>query len=194
MSGYHLCTEAELIAKLSGDDDAAFTEIYRRFWDKVFAVAFHRLDDQAEAEEVVQDVFFSLWKRRHILDLQYSLNTYLSTAVKYKVINYQSRRYFKGKLIDIEEAAGEVSGVDSTQLWLSERELKQQLDYHIEQLPEKCRLVFKMSREECMSHAEIAQKLEISEKTVEAHITRALKVLKNNLKVEIPIILCLLFK
>ncbi len=194
MSGYDLCTEAELIVMLCGDDDAAFTEIYRRFWDKVFAVAYHRLNDEAEAEEVVQDVFFSLWKRRHELEIQFSLNTYLSTAVKYQIINRQSRRYLKGKVVDLEEAISEVEGVNSTQLWFSERELKQQLQLHIENLPEKCRLVFKMSREEGRSHAVIAKELGISEKTVEAHVTRALKLLKSNLKMEIPLILYFLLK
>ena len=193
MSTLEFCTDAELIALLAKDDQAAFTEIYRRFWDKVFAVAFHRLNDQLEAEEVVQDVFFSLWKRRENLAIQYSLNTYLSTAAKYQIINRQRKQYLQQQNLAATRQSND-SGVDSTQLWFSERELKQQLDYHIEQLPEKCRIVFKMSREEFKSYAEIAAELGVSEKTVEAHITRALKILRDKLHIGLPLMLYLLNK
>lgn len=193
MSSYKSLTDAELITHLRGEDQAAFTEIYRRFWDRVFAVAFHRLQDQSEAEEVVQDVFFSLWKRRSSLELQYSLNTYLSTAAKYQIITRQRKLYLKEKAVNITDSANE-AGIDSTQLWFSERELKHQLDYHIEQLPEKCRLIFKMSREQYKSYAQIAEELGVSEKTVEAHITRALKILRGKLQVGLPFILYLLSK
>ncbi len=193
MSTLEFCTDAELIALLAKDDQAAFTEIYRRFWDKVFAVAFHRLNDQLEAEEVVQDVFFSLWKRRENLAIQYSLNTYLSTAAKYQIISRQRKQYLQQQNSAATLQSND-SGVDSTQLWFSERELKQQLDYHIEQLPEKCRIVFKMSREEFKSYAEIAAELGVSEKTVEAHITRALKILRDKLHIGLPLMLYLLNK
>ncbi|WP_461790468.1 RNA polymerase sigma-70 factor [Pedobacter sp.] len=193
MSTLESCTDAELIARLRYDDQAAFTEIYRRFWDKVFAVAFHRLNNQLEAEEVVQDVFFSLWKRRESLEIQYSLNTYLSMAAKYQIISIQRKQYLKQQTTDSQIHISD-NGVDSTQLWFSERELKQQLDYHVEQLPEKCRIVFKMSREEFKSYAEIAAELGVSEKTVEAHITRALKILRNKLHIGLPLMLYLLNK
>lgn len=189
MSILDSCTDAELIALLRNEDHAAFTEVYKRFWDKVFAVAYHRLNDQLEAEEVVQDVFFSLWKRRKELEIQYSLNTYLSTAAKYQIINRQRKQYLKEQNVAITD-----DGIDSTQLWFSARELKQQLDYHISQLPEKCRLIFNMSRAQYKSYAEIAAELNISEKTVEANITKALKILREKLQIGIPLILYLLHK
>ncbi len=190
---YDFSSDAELIALLRKGDHHAFTEVYKRFWDKIFVVAYHRLKDQTEAEEVVQEVFYSLWKRRETLQLQYSLNTYLSTAVKYQVINKQSRNYTKSSDVTPIDQMPE-QGVDSTQLWFSERELKQQLDYHIAQLPEKCRLVFKMSRTQYLSNAEIAKQMGVSEKAVEAHITRALKILKDKLHIGIPLISFLLAK
>ncbi|MFD2582395.1 RNA polymerase sigma-70 factor [Pedobacter vanadiisoli] len=190
---YDSSSDAELIALLRDEDHNAFTEIYRRFWDKIFVLAFNRLKDQAEAEEIVQEVFLSLWKRRETLQVQYSLNTYLSTAVKYQIINRQSRNYLKTQS-DLSLASLPEQGIDSTQLWFSERELKRQLDYHVEQLPEKCRLVFKLSRELYLSNAEIAQQMGVTEKAVEAHITRALKVLKGKLHFGIPLISYLLSK
>ena len=190
---YDFSSDSELIALLREGDHHAFTEVYKRFWDKIFTVAYHRLKDQAEAEEVVQEVFYSLWKRRETLEIKYSLNTYLSAAVKYRVINKQSRSYTKSLDVAPLNQMPE-QGIDSTQLWFSERELKRQLDHHIEQLPEKCRLVFKLSRTQYLSNAEIARVMDVSEKTVEAHITRALKILKDKLHIGIPLISFLLAK
>jgi RNA polymerase sigma-70 factor (family 1) len=193
MNSYESFSDVQLISHIKDGDQGAFTEIYRRFWDKVFAVAYHRLANQTEAEEVVQEVFLSLWKRRSNLQIKYSLRTYLSAATKYQVINKQSRGYFfaeKGNsLDDIPE-----HGIDSTELWFSERELRQELDKHINELPLKCRLIFKMSREDYKSNAAIAEELNVSEKTVEAHITRALKILRGKLGISLPFILYLLSK
>ncbi|MNL24966.1 RNA polymerase sigma factor [compost metagenome] len=158
----------------------------------MYAVACNRLHDEPEAEEVVQDVFYSLWKRRDDLEIKHSLNTYLSVAVKYQVINRQSRKF--NNSTDIEEHLAEVEklGVDSTDLWFSEKELKQQLEACIDKLPKKCQIVFKMSREEGMSNAQIAKELGVTEKAVEANVTRALKNLKSSLHISIPLILSLL--
>jgi DNA-directed RNA polymerase specialized sigma24 family protein len=79
-------TDLELVDLLKSDGYAAFTEIYNRYWDKLFVVAYCRLDDELEAEEAVQNVFLSLWKRRENLELTHSISTYLSVAVKYQVI------------------------------------------------------------------------------------------------------------
>lgn len=193
MNSYESFSDTQLISHLQHGDQGAFTEIYRRFWDKVFAVAYHRLANQAEAEEVVQEVFLSLWKRRANLQIRYSLHTYLSTATKYQVINKQSRGYFnEGRKNSLDEIAEQ--GVDTTELWFSERELRQELDRHINELPLKCRLIFKMSREDYKSNAAIAEELNVSEKTVEAHITRALKILRGKLGTGLPFILYLLSK
>ncbi|SDK01635.1 RNA polymerase sigma-70 factor, ECF subfamily [Pedobacter sp. ok626] len=195
MISYDSLSEQELVVLLRAHDHAAFTEIYKRFWDKIYVVACHRLDNELEAEEVVQDVFFSVWKRKESLEIQHSLNTYLSAAVKYQIINRQTRQYRKAAEISAHVyAISSEEGVDSTQLWFSEKELKQQLDHHIDKLPEKCRIIFKMSRKSYKSNAEIAKELGVSEKNVEAHITRAINTLKNKLEIGIPLILYLLKK
>lgn len=194
MAVYSLLSEQELLVLLKASDHPAFTEIYKRYWSKIYVVAANRLGNQLEAEEVVQDVFLSLWKRRESLEIQHSLNTYLSTAVKYQVINKQTRQYKKEAQISSHIATVFIDSVDTTQLWFSEKELKQQLDYEINKLPEKCRLIFKMSRESYKTNAVIAKELGISEKTVEANITKALQKLKNTLQFGIPFIIYLMKK
>ena len=192
MNCYESFTDTQLISLLQNGDQGAFSEIYKRFWDKIFAVAYHRLTDRTEAEEVVQEVFMSLWKRRSSLQIRHALHTYLSVATRYQIINRQSRDYLKKKGISIEEVAEQ--GIDTTQLWFSERELRQELDKHINELPQKCRLIFKMSRELYKSNTEIAEELNVSEKTVEAHITRALKILRGKLGLGLSFVLYLLSK
>lgn len=188
-SAYH---DTELTTLLTKGDELAFAEIYNRYWDKLFAVAFHRCGDQLDAEEIVQDIFFSLWHRRAKLDLKHSIYTYLSVAVKYQVINKLAKQH--RKILHL-ESLGSGEGVeDTTELWFTEKELKQQIENSIRGLPEKCRIVFLMSREEGKSARQIAEELNISQKTVEAHMARALKDLRNSLGVALPVLLYLLRK
>jgi RNA polymerase sigma-70 factor (ECF subfamily) len=76
-------TDQQLLDLIRTDDRGAFTELYNRYWDKTYAVALHRLEDEHEAEEVVQEVFLSIWQRRATLQLTHTVATYLAVAVKY---------------------------------------------------------------------------------------------------------------
>lgn len=177
-----------LLAALRTGDDRAFAEIYNRYWKRLLAISYANLKDKMLAEEVVQEVFVSLWNRRFELKIN-SLEAYLATAVKFGTFKalHKKRRHF-----EIENQIDRVDSYVEDQI-IESRFLKSYLDDVVERLPEKCRLVFKMSRESYMTNKEIAQNLDISEKSVEAHITRALKVLKLNLqKIGILILLLLL--
>lgn len=192
LSEYSNHTDAELLVYMKEGKEWAYAELYKRYWDKVYVVACNRLKDESEAEDVVQDVFYSIWKRRASLEIKHSFNTYLSVAVKYQIINRQSRKLNSN--VDLANHIAEVEQMseETTELWFSEKELKQQLEICIDQLPKKCQMVFKMSREEGKSHSQIAKELDITEKAVEANITRALKQLKSSLHISIPLILYLM--
>ena len=86
-------TDAELVDLLKRDSEAAFSEIYGRYWGKLLAVAINRLDDEQEAEECVQDVMTSLWLRRSDINIKHTLSTYLGAAMKYQVIKRLDVRY-----------------------------------------------------------------------------------------------------
>jgi RNA polymerase sigma-70 factor (ECF subfamily) len=186
-------TDDQLLELMRKDDRAAFTELYNRYWDKLFTVAMHRLDDEQEAEEVVQEVFLSLWQRRLSIQLTHTMNTYLSVAVKYRIINHLDRQYRKKRHID-HLTISSPQGEDSTNHWLSEKELRVQLEQGINNLPEKCRIVFLLSRDEQKTNAQIATELNIAEKTVEAHMTKALSTLRQTLKLSVPVLIYLLHK
>jgi RNA polymerase sigma-70 factor (ECF subfamily) len=179
MNRYRSFTDSELTGLLQDGDHTAFTEIYNRYWKKLFLVAAHKVKDLEEAEEIVQHIFVSLWNRRESLKITSSLSAYLSVSVKYRVIKALDKQYHQQKYTDSLGMKG-ISD-DSTQEWLDFLELKDQLEKLVCALPEKCRLVYRMSKERGLSQKKIAEELEISEKTVEAHLGKAMKSLRAGL-------------
>ncbi len=172
--------DVELLQLLKRSNNDAFTELYERYWQKMYVVAAHKLKNLTDAEEVVQDIFLEILKRRESLNITSKLSSYLAAAVTYKVINVLAKRHIQQKYSIY--ATGQSTEADfSTINWLGFEELKDQLLKHVANLPEKCQLVFKLSREEGFTHKEIATQLGISEKTVEGHLSKATQLLKMNL-------------
>ena len=187
MSVHKAFTDIELITALKMGDAAAFAEIYDRYWDKLFYVDARKLDQLEDAEEVVQSVFISLWNRRLSLNITSTLRSYLSVSIKYRVIKVLEKQYHQRKYVDSLKNRGLLD--DSTQEWLEFMELKDQLEQLVLELPDKCRLVYRMSREQGFSQKEIAEKLDISEKTVEAHLGKATKTIRAGLNVFLTLLL-----
>ncbi|WP_167019350.1 RNA polymerase sigma-70 factor [Chitinophaga sp. Cy-1792] len=155
-------------------DNIAFTEIYNRYWKQLLAIAFHHSGDKIIAEEIVQEVFIGLWNRRNELFID-NVAAYLATAVRLSVFKQYARE--KRRTAIKEQITDPViSSWDEEKIYT--RFQQQYIQGIIEELPEKCRLVFKLSREEGLSIPEIAQRMGIAEKTAEAHLTKALKVLR----------------
>lgn len=170
-----------LFGLLQDNHDRAFTILYNRYWEILLDVAYAKLQSQDDAKDVVQQVFTQLWNRRGSVKLVYTFRTYVSSALKYKIYDKILERKRK-RHVGLEDLSALETGECTTDHHLDYNELRQQLEVIIEQLPLKCRLVYRLSREESLSAKEIAQRLEISEKTVEGHLTKALKVLKLNFR------------
>jgi RNA polymerase sigma-70 factor (family 1) len=182
MAAYSGYTDQELLLLLKEGDGMAMTEIIARYWQRMLAVAINRLDNQEEAEECVQDVFVRFWQLREKLEIKYTLYTYLSAAVRYRVYNLLDSQHRKQLHTQPLSAGMDISSgefhADSN---LLEKELLERIATYVDQLPEKCRIVYQMSREDGLSNEQIAAELKIAEKTVEAHLTKAVKNLKDNL-------------
>lgn len=171
--------DSELLCLMQTGKEWAFSEIYRRYWEKLLAVGYYHMKNKEAAKEIVHDVLLSLWLRRETLVIQ-SLPAYLGTAVKFSVLKAITREKRQQELLagnntTLETVAEEEEKLDA-------KFLKDFLAGEVEKLPEKTRLVFKYSREEHLSMIEVADKLDISLKTVEYHISRALKTLRSSLR------------
>ncbi|MDQ0108995.1 RNA polymerase sigma-70 factor (ECF subfamily) [Chitinophaga terrae (ex Kim and Jung 2007)] len=189
MNQYCQYSDADLLAFLREDSKEAFTEIYDRYWKKLLAIAYMHSRDKIMAEEIMQDIFISLWNRRNDLFID-NVSAYLATAVRLSVFKQYVRQKRRSELA--EQAADPLlASWDEEKIF--SRFMQQYINGIVEELPEKCRLVFKLSREEGLTIPEIARRMEIAEKTAEAHLTKALKVLKVNLGRPYIWILILLF-
>jgi len=175
-----LLTDSELLILMQQGDEKGFTEIFNRYWKVILAVAANKTGDLDEAEEIVQDIFVSLWNRREQLQLTSSLKNYLTVSVKYQVIKALAKKNNYQKFADHSSLANDLLD-NSTQEWLEFEELRHRLSELVAELPEKCRLVYQLSRDAGYSQKQIAKELGISEKTVEAHLGKALKTLRAGL-------------
>ncbi|MDB5116392.1 MAG: polymerase sigma-70 factor [Mucilaginibacter sp.] len=169
-------TDEELVVLITQDDVKAFQLLYNRYWKRMLAKAYSQLQSHTAAEEVVQDAFINFWKRRHKIELKYRFHTYIASVVKYEVMAHLAKKSKQHLYID--DLSLPVIQDHSTQHWLDFDELKLQMDNLIHALPSKCQLVFKLSREHGLSDKQISENLEISRKTVEAHISKALRTLR----------------
>ncbi len=180
---YQQYNDHELVALMKAGEDEAFTAIYNRYWKKLLVVAANKTGgDIAEAEEIVQDLFVALWNRRDRLELTSSLDNYLAVAVKYRVIKTLARRDHQRRYAAHRQHTQGILD-NATQEWLEFEELRRRLEVMVAALPEKCRLVYHLSREQGYSQKRIAEEVGISEKTVEAHLGKALKTLRNGLDI-----------
>ncbi|OQP58970.1 RNA polymerase sigma-70 factor [Niastella populi] len=179
---YEQYTDNYLLQQLSHNDQAAFTVIYQRYWNSLFREAMNVLRSQKESEDCVQEVFVSLWKRRESLSVTTSLGAYLHTAVKYKCIDIIERDMIRGGYL--EDFTSYMTGqqsLPSVEEEMYARDLAANIDQVMDKMPNKMREVFRLSRQEHLSHREIANRLHISEETVKKQIYLALKILKSHL-------------
>ncbi|MBI3139130.1 MAG: RNA polymerase sigma-70 factor [Sphingobacteriales bacterium] len=175
MMEYQLYDNGILMGLVCKGDEAAFTELYNRYWKKLFAMAYSRLKEMQTAEDIVHDVFVSLWANREKINIEL-LENYLATAVKYMVLS-------RIKKIERERAYKRSYGMAAViempvENALHYKRILELVETEVEKLPEKCRLIFRYSRQNGMPVKHIARELNISPKTVENQLNKALKQLK----------------
>src|SRR5215217_3300225 len=177
MSIYSKLSDVELTGLLRSGNDAAFSEIYSRYWDGLYIHCLKMLRDESEAQDVVQELFMHLWTKSVELDPKFNLAGYLYISARHRVLNAIRRRKNYDEFIDA--LADYIVVMDDTILdQISEKELARAIDKEIENLPDKMKAVFICSRKEYLSHREIADKLGISDKTVKKQVANAIKVLR----------------
>ncbi|WP_353140102.1 RNA polymerase sigma-70 factor [Pseudopedobacter sp.] len=177
MSSLKQHTDTELFDLIKEGNAIAFAEIYDRYWALLYRHAYRLIKDQDLAQDVVQEVFVNLWDKINTIDLQFSISSYLYTAVRNKVLNLIQRDKVKNNYI--ESFANFVASSEAiTDYRLRERLLKEKIEKEVAALPSKMRQVFEMSRIQNMSHKQIAEELNLSDKTVKKQMSNAIKILR----------------
>ncbi|WP_235891189.1 RNA polymerase sigma-70 factor [Sphingobacterium lumbrici] len=170
-------TDIELTDLLKSGDQLAFTEIYHRYSSLLYVYAYKLLGDTDAAKDLTQELFINLWDKRTTIDFNKSVSSYLYTAVRYKFLKLVShqkvRTVYAEQFLNLFE-----EGTNSTDAYISEKDLIMQVEKLIEDLPPKMAQAFRLSRLKHKSNQDIAEELEVSEKTVKNLVSQANKHLK----------------
>lgn len=171
-------------------DQRNFEAVFKAYFAGLTYFAQKFVYDIDTSKEIVHDVFVKLWEKRNELDLSKSLKSYLFTSVHNRCLNYirDNKKFDKS---DFSENV--FNNYAENNDFLIEAEVKAKINSVMQKLPEKCRQIFEMNRFEGKKYHEIAQELDISIKTVEAQMSKALRIFREDLKEYLPIYLILLF-
>jgi RNA polymerase sigma-70 factor (ECF subfamily) len=188
---YKSLTDEMLLLYLRTGDEKAFREIYQRYWKKLYSTALRKIQLSNVAEEIIQDIFLRLWERRNSLQVE-QLEAYLFSAVRYSVINHIKSILVQERYADYAQVHfTEISCTTEEQMELDE--LMNAVEQQLNDLPEKTRRIFRMNRLEYQSVKEISGKLKVPERTVEYHLSQAIKSLRFYLRDYLLPLFCIAF-
>lgn len=187
MTGYSEASDLLLSSLIKQGDKSAYTEIFERYSTVMYVYAKNLVRDADEAEDLVQDIFASLWYKSSSLELKGSLASYLYSAVRYRFIDLVAKKKVRTDYAETLQTLVD-EGDYSTDSYINEKELLALIEKEVAKLPEKMREVFQLSRNAGLSHREIAEQLSVSEKTVKNHINHALRILRTKFELALIII------
>jgi RNA polymerase sigma-70 factor (family 1) len=167
----------ELIGLLREGDVNAFEEIHKRYYPVLYSHAYRRFPDREEVKDILQEIFTCLWNSRLTLNFDSGINAYLYTCVRNRIINIYRHHKIKNIYLHSFECFAQNPDINTDEL-VRTKELVALLEQEVQALPAKMSVVFRMSRQEQLSHKEIAEKLDISVLTVRKQINNSLKILR----------------
>jgi RNA polymerase sigma-70 factor (ECF subfamily) len=177
-------TDQQLLEGLRQGDETAFDTLFRTHYPSMVALAESILRDRAVGEEITQDVLLELWRRRETLTIEESFRAYLLRSTRNRALNHIRHENVVKRaepLLTIHQE----SAVSAT-AEMTEREIEAALGEAVQSLPARCREVFELSRRHGLRYSEIATTLDISVKTVEAQMGKALRILREKLAPWLP--------
>jgi RNA polymerase sigma-70 factor (ECF subfamily) len=173
---YKTYDDRELISLLAGGAEPALQELFDRYWESLFAKAYHFLDSEAAAKDCVQEVFIWLWQHRGTLAIE-NVKNYLHQAARFQALKaLREQKAAKG----FEHRLKQLTSSILQENTLEFKELKNLLESLIASLPEDQQLIFRLHREEALTYRQIADKLNISVKTVEKKMSLSLRYLRRH--------------
>jgi len=182
MAVYSAYSDQELTVLLIQGDKGAYTQIYHRYIKLLYGFAIKRLADEKEVEDILHELFLSLWNRRSELSEELQLAPYLYNAVRYQLVNVFAKRKLASRYLDsFNEFVLQEFSSEQTDHLIRHKELSALIEHEISALPKKMQEVFRLSRRTGYTRKEIAAELGLSEETVKSHMHHALKLLKQKL-------------
>lgn len=177
-------TDHELLESLRAGDQDAFDAIFRSYYARLVQLAQGMLGERAPAEEIAQEVMLEVWRRRKTLTVDTSLHGYLFRATRNRTLNHlrHEKVVQRGSVYAAHETVAQPAGDHA----LGEHEIDVALKHALRELPPRCREVFELSRMHGLKYAEIAATLDISIKTVEAQMGKALRILRERMAQWLP--------
>lgn len=173
--------DRKLIEDIRDGKEGAFEKLFKRYYKNLCVYALKYIPDELIVEDLVQEMFQKLWEKRDNFYITTSLDSYLFRSIHNLAINYINHEKIKNGYKDrVIKGYKEKVYNDDNAYW--ELDLETIVNKNIEDLPDRRRQIFKMSRFEDMKNQEIADKLNVSIKTVEAQMTQAIKFLRDRLK------------
>ncbi|WP_216846776.1 RNA polymerase sigma factor [Mucilaginibacter sp. L196] len=189
---YNSLSDHELAILLREGDNAAFTEIYDRYWEKMASYAIRLTKSEDEGADIVQEIFVSIWNRREVVEVKGTLVSYLIKSTRNLSLKYIEKNITKSHFLErLSESMKDVLSDFNDQVSL--KQLQGHIDETVDKLPSKMREIYLLSRNEQLSHREIAQKLGIAENTVKKQISNALKILSSSINGEFSAAVAVLF-
>ncbi|UKJ07490.1 RNA polymerase sigma factor [Solitalea lacus] len=167
-------TNKDLILLLKEGNEKAFSELYNRYWEIVYNISYRKLRDEDKAKDFVQEVFVGIWIKREQLNEEKEILPYLYTILKNGIIDQARKDVCRNNHIEDLQRSLSVYE-ESTHDQLAFKELKLQISAEVENLPQKMKEVYRLSREEGLTINEISERLSLSDQTVKNQITTALK-------------------
>jgi len=169
--------DSELQQLVKKGNKPAFEVIFERYWKRLFTYAFKIFNDEKICEDIVQEIFISLWEKSNDANIL-NLEAYLLRSVKYKIANHIRDLKFSPAHLEILQ---NLHNTVQTNNDMEYQEFEAEIFNEIKKLPPKCQQVFMLSRFENYTNPEISEELDISVRTVEKHISNALKFLKSTI-------------
>ena len=172
--------EQDILAGLKKGNEKVLDELFTRYYVKLTRYALSQINDPMIAEEIVQDVYIYLWNKRNSVRIETSLEAYLYKCVTNKCINHIRSKIHRINKLTSDEDVG--NNVLFRMVDLEIKELQQLIELTLKSLPEQTAMIYSFSRNAGLTHAEIAEKLDVSQKTIEYHIGSALRQMKEVLE------------
>lgn len=172
--------ETDFFEKIKNGDIKAFEMLFHQYYGYLCSYAVKIVNDKDEAEEIVQDFFVRLWEKRNQISIESSVKNYFFRSIKNLCIN--SIQHDKIKAKHAQKVISESETNTSAEDYFVEFDLAEKIEESIQALPNKRREIFRLSREEGLKYREIAEKLNVSIKTVETQMSLAIKTLREKLK------------